>query len=187
MYTFSDHIDSSVKNVNYWYFKHLRFLFHPSPPSCFSLNMLMLSSGGGKLRPKLSHVSMLLPPQQYVLQLCKLPMSRFLLSLLSKLFHISVHAHRNTEHQSLPTPGKAFLFQTGIIFLCSPSIRQWFKKENNLSHIANVKFHFCLVAQQRVAFKYKTWSERDAKKVTLCQFMLTGVLATSGAGLLHLT
>ncbi len=92
------------------------------PLSCFTLNQLMLSSGYGKLRPRLSHVSALLPPFQYVLQLCKLCASRFLLCSLSKPFHISLHTNRNTETQPIPIPATADPFHVGLSLSCSWSI-----------------------------------------------------------------
>ena len=80
----------------------------------------MLSSGYGKLSLRLSHVSALLPPLQYVLQLCKPCVSRFLLCSLSKLFHISLHTNRNTEAEPIPIPPcNCTCFSCRPLLLCS--------------------------------------------------------------------
>lgn len=86
-------------------------------PRVIPLNQLMLSSGCGKLSPKLSHVSALLPPLQYVLQLCKLCASRFLLCVLSKLFHISLHTNRNSKPQPIPTLRLYVFFMSASAFM----------------------------------------------------------------------
>lgn len=86
-------------------------------PRVIPLNQLMLSSGYGKLSPKLSHVSALLPPLQYVLQLCKLCASRFLLYVLSKLFHISLHTNRNSKPQPIPTLRLYVFFMSASAFM----------------------------------------------------------------------
>lgn len=81
---------------------------------CLILNQLMLSSGCGKLRPWLSRVSALLPLLQYVLKLCKLCTSYFLLCSLSKLFLISLNTNRNTE--TVPVPATADVFHVSLFF-----------------------------------------------------------------------
>lgn len=82
--------------------------------SRFIVNQLMLSSGCGKLRPWLSRVSVLLPLLQYVLKLCKLYASYFLLCSLSKLFLISLNTNRNTE--TVPIPATADVFHVSLFF-----------------------------------------------------------------------
>ena len=82
----------------------------------------MLSSGCEKLGPRLSHVSGLLPPLQYVLQLCKRFASRFLLCSLSKLFHISLHTNRNTETQPVPIPATADVFHVDLLFYAADQL-----------------------------------------------------------------
>lgn len=82
--------------------------------SCFILNQLMLSSGCGKLRPWLSRVSVLLPLLRYVLKLCKLCASYFLLCSLSKLFLNSLNTNRNTE--TIPIPATADVFHVSLYF-----------------------------------------------------------------------
>lgn len=117
----------------------------------------MLSSGYGKLRLRLSHVSV-----QYVLQLCKLCASRFLLCSLSKLFHISLHTNRNTETQPIPIPATADLFHVTLFFYVAD-------QSTLLAACGR-----CLVMQvlldtsQLVALKYKTSSEGDENMVSAC-------------------
>lgn len=99
-------------------FACLRCFCRTPPLWCFTLNQLMPSSGYGKLRPKLSHVSELLPPLQYVLQLCKLCASRFLLCLLSKLFHISLHTNRNARPRPIqPCKCRSFFMSASSSFI----------------------------------------------------------------------
>lgn len=97
-------------------------------PSCFSLNQLMLSSGYGKLGQRLSHISVLLPPLEYVLQLCKLCTSRFLLCSLSKLFHISLHTNRNTETQPVPFLQQQFFLHADLLFYVADQSEKHFFK-----------------------------------------------------------
>lgn len=129
------------------------------PFSCFIPNQLMPSSGDGKLRPRLSHVSALLPLLQYVLELCKLCASHFRLCSLSKLFHISFNTNRNTE--TVPIPATADVFHVSLFFYVAD-------QSAFLAACCCCLVNASLLdTLQLVALECKTWSEGDEKYVVI--------------------
>ena len=120
---------------------------------------------------RLSHVSAPLPPSQYVLELCKLCASRFLLYLCEVTCERALITNRNTETRVNPITAAADVFfhaaeQSGNKYIC----KNLYSFMQLLPGCAS--FH---------AWSYNV-KRKGWEKVTRCPFMLAGVLAHSEAG-----
>lgn len=73
-----------------------------APPLLFVLPWISWCSPHAmvRLRPRLSHVSALLPPLQYVLQLCKLCVSLSALFIIKALSHLTSHKQEHWDSAS---------------------------------------------------------------------------------------
>lgn len=112
-----------------------------------------------KVRPRLSHVSVLLPPLQYVLQLCKWYASHFLLCfVINALSHLT---SQKKEHKVSAGPVSQNAKLPGLHMLASPS-------KQSISQVINKSALFsgvCLFSGYDFFstswYSRKTWTQMD--------------------------